>query len=359
MKIGDKVRFLNEKGGGIVKGFKDKNVAWVEDEDGFDIPMLIKECVVVETDEYNIPLKTTAQSSSNSMKGGDDFQTTEEEEDDRPITYRAPEIEGNNALNVYLAFVPHDTKNITHTTFDAYLVNDSNYLIDYIYLSANEKEWSLRCRGTIMPNMKEHLEEFDREVLNDLSHLCVQLLAYKDRCPFSLKPAIKADLWVNTVQFYKLNTFGSTPFFAEPALVYPLVKDDVEAKEVPLCAGDIRKALLEKNDITTQQHPHPKEPLHKMKNNIVEVDLHINELLDDTVGMSNAEMLEYQLDAFRKCLEDYKTKKGQKIVFIHGKGDGVLRKAILTELKRKYKSYDYQDASFREYGFGATMVTIR
>ena len=51
-------------------------------------------------------------------------------------------------------------------------------------------------------------------------------------------------------------------------------------------------------------------------------------------------------------------KKGQKIVFIHGKGDGVLRKAILQELKYKYKNYESQDASFREYGFGATMVII-
>lgn len=43
--------------------------------------------------------------------------------------------------------------------------------------------------------------------------------------------------------------------------------------------------------------------------------------------MSNGEILNYQLDVFRKTLEEYKSKKGQKIVFIHGKGDGVLRKA--------------------------------
>jgi dsDNA-specific endonuclease/ATPase MutS2 len=46
-------------------------------------------------------------------------------------------------------------------------------------------------------------------------------------------------------------------------------------------------------------------------------------------------------------------------VFIHGKGDGVLRKAIIDELKRKHSNYRYQDASFQEYGFGATMVTIK
>ena len=96
----------------------------------------------------------------------------------------------------------------------------------------------------------------------------------------------------------------------------------------------------------------------KVKNDIMEVDLHAHELLDTTAGMSNSEILNYQLDVFRKTLEECKNKKGQKIVFIHGKGDGVLRKAILQELKYKYKNYESQDASFREYGFGATMVII-
>ena len=47
MKIGDKVRFLSEVGGGIVSGFQDKDTVLVRDEDGFDIPMPVRECVVV------------------------------------------------------------------------------------------------------------------------------------------------------------------------------------------------------------------------------------------------------------------------------------------------------------------------
>ena len=86
------------------------------------------------------------------------------------------------------------------------------------------------------------------------------------------------------------------------------------------------------------------------------MDLHITELLDNTNGLSNADMLDYQLEKFHEVLAKYAANKGQKIVFIHGKGDGVLRKAIEKELKTKYY---YQDASFREYGFGATMVTIK
>jgi dsDNA-specific endonuclease/ATPase MutS2 len=95
------------------------------------------------------------------------------------------------------------------------------------------------------------------------------------------------------------------------------------------------------------------------KNGIIEIDLHIGELLDDTRGMSNSEMLNYQLDKFREVLEQYKGKREQRIVFIHGKGDGVLRKALLDELKRKYPNFRHQDASFQEYGFGATMVTVK
>ena len=105
MKIGDKVRFLSEVGGGIVRGFQGKDVALVEGEDGFEIPMLIKECVVIQTDDYNIPLK--------SAKKPEAPQAAEEEiEEEKPVTYRAPEIRGNDVLNVYLAYVPQDVKAI-------------------------------------------------------------------------------------------------------------------------------------------------------------------------------------------------------------------------------------------------------
>ena len=53
MKIGDEVRFLNEVGGGKVVAFRDKNVVLVKDGDGFEIPMLINEVVVVESDSYD------------------------------------------------------------------------------------------------------------------------------------------------------------------------------------------------------------------------------------------------------------------------------------------------------------------
>ena len=80
--------------------------------------------------------------------------------------------------------------------------------------------------------------------------------------------------------------------------------------------------------------------------------------METTAGMSAGDILEYQMGIFHATLEQYKNKNQQKIVFIHGKGEGVLRRAILRELNYRYKKYQFQDASFREYGYGATQVTI-
>ena len=47
VKIGDKVRFLNAVGGGIVRQIT-KDSAMVEEDDGFETPVLLHECVVIE-----------------------------------------------------------------------------------------------------------------------------------------------------------------------------------------------------------------------------------------------------------------------------------------------------------------------
>lgn len=359
MKVGDKVRFLSEVGGGVVKAFKGKETVLVEDEDGFEIPMLVRECVVIDTDDYNIKRKPQAPqaevpSSRNERKKVE--PVNREPEDEPEITYRPAETKEGEKLNIVLAYVPQDVKAISSTAFDTYLVNDSNYYLYYIYLSAEGKSWKVRAQGNIEPNTKLFLEEFEKDVLNELEHVAVQLIAYKEDKTFLLKPAVNVELRVDTVKFYKLHTFTESVYFEEPSLRYAIVENDIPVRQVFADAESLQQALMQKKtEDKTKPQPIVKQP---RKNDIIEVDLHINELLDNTTGMSNGEMLDYQLDVFRKTLEEYKAKKGQRIVFIHGKGDGVLRNALLKELKSKYKTYSSQDASFREYGFGATMVTI-
>ncbi|EIY45009.1 MULTISPECIES: DUF2027 domain-containing protein [Bacteroides] len=350
MKIGDKVRFLSEVGGGIVKGFQGKDIVLVEDADGFDIPMPMRECVVIDTDDYNMkrkaaPAPSKAEGPAKPMKP------------EMPAVQRQPETRGGDMLNVMLAFVPEDVKAISSTSFEAYLVNDSNYYLYYTYLSAEGKAWKVRSHGLVDPNTKLFLEDFAKDVLNEMERVAVQFIAFKDGKTFAMKPAVSVELRIDTVKFYKLHTFRESDFFEEPALVYDIVTNDVPVKQVYVSAEDIQVALLQKKEVEKPRS----QPIVKRSssNGIIEIDLHINELLDDAHGMSNSEILNYQLDKFREVMEKYKGKREQKIVFIHGKGDGVLRKALLDELKRKYNTCRYQDASFQEYGFGATLVTIR
>ena len=49
VKIGDRVRFLNAIGGGIVRSFLNKETVNVEEDDGFETPVLVKECVIIQT----------------------------------------------------------------------------------------------------------------------------------------------------------------------------------------------------------------------------------------------------------------------------------------------------------------------
>lgn len=374
MKIGDKVRFLSEVGGGVVTGFQEKDIVLVEDADGFDIPMPVRECVVIETDDYNVPTpaaRAAKKRLENQSAARTDAATTEASSSalgsgwkaEHPVkpqvsVYRQPEVKGGDVLNVYLAFVPEDIKAVSTTPFEAYLVNDSNYYMYYTYLSAEGKSWTTRSHGLLEPNTKFLLEEFEKSELNDREHVSVQLVAFKDNRAFAMKPAVNVEIRIDTVKFYKLHTFRQTDFFETPALMYDVVKNDLPAKQVYVSAEDLQDALMKKK---TVEHPSAPRTIVKRggKNEIIEVDLHIGELLDDTHGMSNREMLNYQLDKFREVMEQYKNKREQRIVFIHGKGDGVLRKALLDEMKRKYSACKTQDASFQEYGFGATMVTIK
>ena len=325
MKIGDKVRFLSEVGGGIVKGFRGKDIVLVEDADGFDIPMQIRECVVIDTDDYNMTRKAAPAPKK-------------PEEPVKPVKPEIPvvrpaEVRGGDVLNVFLAYVPEDVKAISSTPFEAYLVNDSNYYLYYTYQSAEGKAWKTRSHGLVEPNTKLLLEEFTKDMLNEMEHVAVQFIAFKDGRTAPLKPAVCVELRIDTVKFYKLHTFRESDFFEQPALVYDIVKDDVPTRQVFVSAEELQSVLIQKKEVDKPKS----QPIVKRggKNDILEVDLHINELLDDTRGMGNAEILNYQLDKFREVMEKYKTKREQKIVFIHGKGDGVLRKALIDELKER------------------------
>lgn len=234
IKIGDRVRFLDAEGGGIVKGFDNKGLVMVEDEDGFEIPTLATQCVVVS------------------------------EEDDQRQAGHAP---------VHQAPLTR------------------------AQMAAREAQTEV-----------DKLKEENRRLKEEIHALKAEMSDLK--------------LALLRAQYGSQNSSKGS-----------------KGSKVP-------------NEIKSNPHE-------VLRGGIIEVDLHIDKLLETTAGMNNAAMLQHQLGIFKQTMESYRGAKGQRIVFIHGKGEGVLRKAIIDELKLRFSKCEWQDASFQQYGFGATQVTIR
>ena len=364
LDIGDRVRFLNSVGGGVVTAFRGKDQVLVEDDDGFDVPVLITECVVVgEADrrmvskepEPYVPQKAPPVPPQ-VVKAP--VNLPQEEKLKKTLYSTHKDTPQGERLNLTLAFLLVESQSFMQSPFESYLINESNYSLYFNYMSCKNNSWTCRCHGLIEPDTKIFLEEFEKSSLNELEHICVQMIAFKEGRTFSLKNTISVELRVDTVKFYKLHCFTKNDFFDEDALIFPLVAHDIPEKQMLVSAIDIQEAMYDrKKDERREPQPAVKNP--KPANNTIEVDLHINQLIETTSGMDNADILNCQMSKFHEVMKANSNKRGQKIVFIHGKGEGVLRTALEKELKTTYKNKcRFQDASFREYGFGATMVVV-
>ena len=353
MKIGDKVRFLNESGGGRITGFQSKNIALVEDADGFEIPFSVNELVVIE--DNNVNAKQPVVSFPKQV------------EQSEPVTIQ--ERKGGDKLSLFLAYVPVNIKELSSTNIETYIVNDCNYYVRYALYIGENNSWSLKTTGEIEPNTQLFIEEFGRDTLNDYSRVCIQALAYKKDKPFGLLAPCELIFRIDPMKFYKLHSFDENDFFDSPAMLYEVsskAENIVLSKEKAVDVAKQMQANSHQNKDNSYVRRYDdrrkrSNPFLNTRQNddVLVVDLHAHELLETTAGMSNSDILNYQLDVFRKTLDENKKNKNARIVFIHGKGEGVLRQAIIHELKYRFKSYPYQDASFQEYGYGATQVTIK
>lgn len=90
----------------------------------------------------------------------------------------------------------------------------------------------------------------------------------------------------------------------------------------------------------------------------IEVDLHIEELIDTHNGMSNSHILDVQMANFKRELNIAIRKKVKRLIIIHGVGEGILKSEIRRELYECYPTIEHHDANYRKYGYGATEILI-
>ena len=266
------------------------------------------------------------------------------------------EREGGERLNLFLAFLNAEVGE----GFEAFLINDSNYYAQVVLLSQEGERYALKHTLTIAPNTKELVERFAPDALITWERIVLQAFFYKAEKTFALKPTFSVAQRIDTTKFYKAGSFVVNDFFNDDALILPIIKDDVAVKGIAVNTATLREAMLTQK--TRQQTlPARKEQESIQKKgatNELVFDLHASVLLDTVAGMDAKAILDYQLHYFTETLKVHLGKKGARLIFIHGKGNGVLRTEIEKLIKRQFRSCRYQDASFENYGFGALLVII-
>lgn len=346
MKKGDTVRFVHTTGGGVISGFREGNIVLVEDEDGFEIPTLMSDVVVIESNNDKLLKGNSPQPQQRATAIVPEIPTVKRE-------YSA-----GNRLTVHLAFIPKDINYLGHTDYDAYVVNDSNYCVFVTIAVAEDRNWKLRHALELEPNSKEHITTMSIQDVAKCERICVQLVAFKRDRSYEMKPSVDVQMRLDQVKFCKGGSFVKTEFFEEPAMLTTIIEADKSARPLVVQTDAMKKEMYKDELPTfTESHKRPAKPADP--NAPLVIDLHADALLDNFQGLSSADILQYQLDQFHKVMHEHRKEKGKKIVFIHGKGEGRLRNCVIQQLQYRYKPCTYQDASFREYGYGATQVTIK
>ncbi|MBN2610818.1 MAG: DUF2027 domain-containing protein [Bacteroidales bacterium] len=344
-KTGDKVKFLNDSGGGVVSEIINENQVLILTGDGFEIPVAVRDLIKsgnnadyeIENIHYNKePVKREIE-KKNKPAGIESL-----------LPFDVPK---NAPKNIALGFVPSDQNNAGISDINLYLVNDSPYALSFFIGIQENVSWKYTKSGYLEADTKILLVSFSQSDVSKIKNMHFQAV-FLARGKYFPQPPADTIVSLSEVRFYKENTFKENDFFDEKALIIPVSGND-KVKLDQESAERLAQAMTEKNDTTVE-----KTNQQERQNDILEIDLHIEKIFENHDGMSAGEIITMQMNRFYTALEEAMINKVQKIVFIHGIGNGKLKYELLKALDEKYPDLKYQDASFKEYGYGATMVYL-
>ena len=158
---------------------------------------------------------------------------------------------------------------------------------------------------------------------------------------------------VTAISKNKITIIDSDGFeyqYLEKELVY----DSNDFSDLTISLQNISEIISEKEQKKNKNIPKVKSKDRSLPP--MEVDLHIQQLVPKTRGLDNFEMLNIQLDTARYKITFAISKRIQRIVFIHGVGEGVLRYELHRLLKEYEGQLKFYDADYQKYGIGATEV---
>lgn len=356
LKAGDKVKFLNENGGGVVSRVVSPKLVHVIIEDGFEIPVLAGELIRIEEEApFDSPKHMFREDFNRDFKPPDENVVQEVNNNMKLVNNQA---RGAVEPGVYLAFVPEDQRWLITGLLDVYLVNHSRY--DILYSAFLQKEDGFYRGfdyGSVEPESMVLLESLEREKLGKWERGVIQVLFHSDNASQVLSPG-SSNFRVRLPRFYKETNYTDSAILEGKSVLISLLpvaaqsghaSADMEFKDRKQDEGPRASAEVKPEHIIDKHKTSPREAV---------VDLHIEELLEDHSGMDNSQILRVQVNYFTRCLENAMVNNLSKVTFIHGVGTGVLKTAI-KEILKEYPNVELHDASMAQFGYGALDVVLR
>ncbi|MCX6276571.1 MAG: DUF2027 domain-containing protein [Bacteroidetes bacterium] len=351
LKVGDKVKFLNTSGGGVVSKLIDSRTVGVLIEDGFEIPTMISELVKTDSataagrffeDHYNLDSLPEADKP-------DDRQ------DDRLTPLPDLVISSRKSEEIFLAFVPHDQKWLITGQLDVLLINNSSFDVLYnIFRKTPLNHYEGVDYGSIFPDSTLVLNTINREQVTHWTDGYIQFLFHKQQTKEVLPP-FNAEFKVEGKRFFKEGNYRQNLVIKDKGIVIKVLSLTDYFREETGNQSTGNENIDQREKSAT--NPKPLIFRHQVAPREAEVDLHIHELVDDSSNFEKSEILEFQKNYFLKCLDSAMASHFLKVTFIHGVGNGVLRTAMI-ELLKKQEGFTFSDAPMAKYGIGALEITL-
>ncbi len=351
-KVGDRVIFLNETGGGMVTSIIDSKLVKIETDDGFEMPVLIKDLIP----DYRNKEREASSAAFYPPKQKEvpkEEDTPEKEES--PVSHINPWGEAKEEEGFYLLFEPHEQQWILTGDMDVLLLNHTPFDILYnLFLERDNKPEGIDY-GSVPSESKIILDTITRDEIDNWLRGIVQIMIHETN-PRKIFFPIHSVIDIRANRFFKEGSYQSNTLTNGKALisVIALRKTFREATANPeLQKFDVEP---EKTGIVVKREK-PFIEKFRTDNGEAIVDLHIGEIVDNIAGLDSRDMFQLQMNHFRKTLESAIAEGFRKVTFIHGVGNGILKNAIIKELK-EYENLEGAAASIIKFGVGALEVSI-
>lgn len=352
-KIGDKVSFLNEKGGGVVTKIVDDQIVHVAIGDGFEIPTAVSDLIKISSEDPTEPALIRHE------------EIEEEAETDSLPLYVTHNDDSQLEEGVYIMMVPEIEVNPLSGNLDIYLVNHTSYEFLFALFLNEGGKFTGEDYGSVEAESRILLSAIGRSEINSWANALLQGVFFKQDKVLPIKP-ISGFINFKPIKIYKEDSFKFEKLIRKTTFTIQIGKTvdfhSALMNEDKTATEEQKKALQDKiNEGFMAKKAEPKKETfldkHKIDDKIAEIDLHIGELVESYNNLSNKEMLFIQMDYFIKSMNQAEVERLSKVVFIHGIGNGVLKNEIHKYL-RNTDGVEYHDASYARYGMGATEVVF-